>query len=180
MSKRLKQSGASFRKSKKVKDLAASGEGCSKISEFFLTSGTLLPSIATVDRTLNITAGSPVLELVAPPTDIEHVESPLEPLQLPSLDISSVVPTKFPSHAESPLPLYDVTIECPVPQPIIDERPSSDCCTSSKHQVDESVVQDGVTELNLANACTAGPSTKSIDMIASSSRDFSTANSSKH
>ena len=32
MSKWLKQSGASFRKSKKVKDLAASGEGCSKIS----------------------------------------------------------------------------------------------------------------------------------------------------
>ena len=152
MSKWLKQSGASFRKSKKVKDLAASGEGCSKISEFFLASGASLPSIATVDRTLNITAGSPVLELVAPPTYIEHVERPLEPLQLPSLDISSVVPAKFPSHAESPLS----AIECPVPQPIIDGRPLGDCCTSSKHQADESDYQDSATELNLANACTAG------------------------
>ena len=74
---------------------------------------------------------------------------------------------------------YDVAIECSVPQPIIDERPSSNCCTSSKPQVDESVVQDGVTELN-SNACTAGLSTKSIDMIANSSRDYSIANSSKH
>ena len=55
------------------------------VAKIFLASGASLPSIATVDRTLNITAGSPVLELVAPPTDIEHVESPLEPLQLPSL-----------------------------------------------------------------------------------------------
>ena len=114
MSKRLKQSGAPFWKSKKVKDLAASGEGWSKISEFFLASGASLPSIATVDRTLNITAGSPVLELVAPPTYIEHIESPLKPLQLPSLDISSAVPAKFSSHAESPLS-YDVAIKCPVP-----------------------------------------------------------------
>ena len=45
MSKWLKQSGASFRKSKKFKDLAASGG-----SEFFLASGASLPSIATVDR----------------------------------------------------------------------------------------------------------------------------------
>ena len=89
LSKWLKQSlellFGSLRRLLKSRDLAASGEGCSKISEFFLASGASLPSIATVDRTLNITAGSPVLELVAPPTDIEHVESPLEPLQLPSL-----------------------------------------------------------------------------------------------
>ena len=58
MTKRLKQSGAYYRKSKKVKDLAASGEGCTKISEFFLASGTALPSIATVDGTLDTTAGS--------------------------------------------------------------------------------------------------------------------------
>ena len=34
-------------------------------------------------------------------------------------------------------------------------------CTSSKHQLDKSVVidyQDGATELNSANACIAGPS----------------------
>ena len=90
--------GASFWMSKKVKDLAASGEGCSKISEFFLASGTSLPSIATVYRTLNITAGSSVLELVAPPTDIEHIESLHEPPQLPLLIISSAVPAKFPSQ----------------------------------------------------------------------------------
>ena len=113
MTKRLKQSGASFRKSKKVKDLAASSEGCSKISEFFLASGTSLPSIVTVDGTLDTAAGSPVRELGSPPTDIEHVA---EPLQLPSLDISSAVPAKFPSYAESLLS-NDVGIECPACPP---------------------------------------------------------------
>ncbi|KAL5496899.1 hypothetical protein EMCRGX_G013272 [Ephydatia muelleri] len=163
MTKRPKQSGASFRKSKKVKDLAASGEGCTKISEFFLASGTALPSIATVDGTLDTTAGSgsPVRELGSPPKDIEHVA---EPLQLPSLHISSAVPAESPPHAES----NDVVIECPVPQPIIDEHPLSDCCTSSTHQVDEGVVivyQDDVTGLDRANACTAGPSMKSISSV---------------
>ena len=163
MTKRLKQSGASFRKSKKVKDLAASGEGCTKISEFFLASGTALPSIATVDGTLDTTAGSgsPVRELGSPPKDIEHVA---EPLQLPSLHISSAVPAESPPHAES----NGVVIECPVPQPIIDEHPLSDCCTSSTHQVDEGVVivyQDDVTGLDRANACTARPSMKSISSV---------------
>ena len=163
MTKRLKQSGAYYRKSKKVKDLAASGEGCTKISEFFLASGTALPSIATVDGTLDTTAGSgsPVRELGSPPKDIEHVA---EPLQLPSLHISSAVPAESPPHAES----NGVVIECPVPQPIIDEHPLSDCCTSSTHQVDEGVVivyQDDVTGLDRANACTAGPSMKSISSV---------------
>ena len=106
MSKRLKQSGASFRKSKKIKDLAASGEGCSKISEFFLASGASSPSIATADGTLDTTAESslsPVRELGAPLADVQHFASSLEPLQLPSLDIPSAVPAIFPSHAESPL-----------------------------------------------------------------------------
>ena len=106
MPKRLKQSGASFRKSKKIKDLSASGEGCSKISEFFLASVASSSSIATADGTLETTAGSslsPVRELGPPPTDVQHVASPLEPLQLPSLDIPSAVPAIFPSHAESPL-----------------------------------------------------------------------------
>ena len=72
--------------------LGLAASGVAKFQNFFLTPGASLPSIATVDRTLNITAASLVLELVAPPTDIEHVESPLEPLQLASLDISPTVP----------------------------------------------------------------------------------------
>eukprot|EP00731_Ephydatia_muelleri_P000946 Em0001g946a len=135
MSKRLKQYGASFRKSKKIKDLAASGEGCSKISESFLASGASSPSIATADGMLDNTAESslsPVRELGAPPTDVQHFASPLESLQLPSLDIPSAVPAIFPSHAEFRVSNdVHVAIECPVPQSTTNERPLSDCCTSS-------------------------------------------------
>ena len=98
MSKRLKQSGASFRKSKKNKDLAAPAVKDVHVARFqnFFWRLALLYL-----RILNITVNRPVSELVAPSTDIEHVESPLQPLQLPSLDISSTVPTKFSSPAVS-------------------------------------------------------------------------------
>ena len=134
-----------------------------KFQNFFWRLALLYLQLQRVDGTLDTTAGSgsPVRELGSPPKDIEHVA---EPLQLPSLHISSAVPAESPPHAES----NGVVIECPVPQPIIDEHPLSDCCTSSTHQVDEGVVivyQDDVTGLDRANACTAGPSMKSISSV---------------